>query len=322
MNRDSRHRPGLATLAVIAIIAGLLAGCGHQHGPPTAYSGPVAGAAAPRQGAPRRDIQEEFRHLTAAAERGDPIAQVNLAGMYMRGEGIARDEYQARKWFGEAARQGDLLGQLNLGILYRLGRGGEADPIQARHWLSLAAERGNHIAHRELGLVYRSLPATTETLRAAVTHFSFAAEQGDSIAQGALGAMYLFGHTGANTSPGSVGGMVNAPPGTPLSPQGNRDYEKALHWLSLAARQGEPIAQFNLGMMHLRGDGVVADPATGYLWLYQAAENGHPDAAVRLEEAALHLGSRLADVRARAEEMGTTLPRIPFPMDGAARANR
>ena len=75
-------------------------------------------------------------------------------------------------------------------------------------------------------------------------------------------------------------------------------------------------------MMHLRGDGVVADPATGYLWLYQAAENGHPDAAVRLEEAALHLGSRLADVRARAEEMGTTLPRIPFPMDGAARANR
>lgn len=50
-----------------------------------------------------------------------------------------------------------------------------------------------------------------------------------------------------------------------------RDYAKALHWLSLAAHAGQGAAQFGLGMMHALGQGAPVNPRLAYIWLSLAA---------------------------------------------------
>ena len=42
---------------------------------------------------------EAVKWLSAAAERGDPAAEHNLALMYYNGTGVSRDEMQAASWF-------------------------------------------------------------------------------------------------------------------------------------------------------------------------------------------------------------------------------
>jgi hypothetical protein len=46
-----------------------------------------------------RDSAEAAKFYRRAAEQGDPDAQVNLAAMYFRGEGVARDYVQSYMWF-------------------------------------------------------------------------------------------------------------------------------------------------------------------------------------------------------------------------------
>jgi TPR repeat protein len=40
---------------------------------------------------------------------------------------------------------------------------------------------------------------------------------------------------------------------------------KALDWYERAANQGEPRAQYNLGLMHLNGQGVLPDVVKAYI---------------------------------------------------------
>jgi hypothetical protein len=52
------------------------------------------------------------------------------------------------------------------------------------------------------------------------------------------------------------------------------DYELALHHLLPCAEAGDPIAQFNLGLMYDLGDGVPQDDAEAARWYRRAAEQG------------------------------------------------
>lgn len=84
------------------------------------------------------------------------------------------------------------------------------------------------------------------------------AEQGDPSAQFALGSFYL-------------GGSRQI-----------RDFDKAVHWFGLAAAQGHPDAQNNLGQLLLM-DGAHYDFATAVGWLRRAAAQGQVDAEDTLE---------------------------------------
>ncbi|MCH7544007.1 MAG: sel1 repeat family protein, partial [Proteobacteria bacterium] len=55
----------------------------------------------------RADYATAFEEFKTAAEEGNPVAQFNLGHMYAKGEGIAKDEDEAVKWYREAAEQGD-----------------------------------------------------------------------------------------------------------------------------------------------------------------------------------------------------------------------
>lgn len=59
------------------------------------------------------------------------------------------------------------------------------------------------------------------------------------------------------------------------------DAEQAKHWLALSA-QKLPDAQYVLGKLYLSDDPDIYDPAKGLYWLQQAADSGHEYAAYRL----------------------------------------
>ncbi len=61
-------------------------------------------------------------------------------------------------------------------------------------------------------------------------------------------------------------------------PAFSRNYPKALAWNLRAAKQEDPIALYNLGVIYERGLGAEADPEQALAWITRAAEAGHPTA--------------------------------------------
>ena len=64
--------------------------------------------------------------------------------------------------------------------------------------------------------------------------------------------------------------MYAEPKGVP------QDYAAAVNWLSKAADQGQPNAQFLLGAMYVDGNGLPQDFVTAHMWLNLAAARLSP----------------------------------------------
>ena len=126
------------TLAMISIIAALIFG---SIGALVAADFD-AGLAALQKG----DYAAAFREWTPLAERGDAVAQFNLALMYDNGQGVRQDCQKALKWYALAAEQGDAEAQFNLGVMYYRGQGVRQDYITAHMWANIAAVNGSEMA--------------------------------------------------------------------------------------------------------------------------------------------------------------------------------
>jgi TPR repeat protein len=71
--------------------------------------------------------------------------------MYTNGEGVARDNAEAVKWYRKAAEQGYVDAQYNLGLMYEDGDGVAEDDIFAYMWWNLAAAQGHEKAKENKG---------------------------------------------------------------------------------------------------------------------------------------------------------------------------
>ena len=133
-----------------------------------------------------------------AAMHGDTQAQVALANHYAHGDGIARDEEAALKWWQVAAAQGSTDAMQALARHYRYA----ADRSQAEHWYLAAAEKGDSSAYRELGQIYADArPPDYTTAR----KYWYAGKKGDPVAQ------YLIGKSHSDwREPGNPNAAHNA----------------------------------------------------------------------------------------------------------------
>jgi len=61
-----------------------------------------------------------------------------------------------------------------------------------------------------------------------------------------------------------------------------QDYREAARWYRKAADLGDPIAQYNLGVMCRSGQGVPQNNSEAARWYQKAAEQGDPDAQKNL----------------------------------------
>jgi TPR repeat protein len=58
--------------------------------------------------------------------------------MYLYGECVEKDEAKAVYWFRRAAEKGLPGSQMTLGMLYENGQGVEKNEVEARRWYNLA----------------------------------------------------------------------------------------------------------------------------------------------------------------------------------------
>jgi TPR repeat protein len=61
-----------------------------------------------------------------------------------------------------------------------------------------------------------------------------------------------------------------------------QDYDTAVKWYTLAAVQGDATAQYNLGLMYRKGKGVPQDYKTAVKWFTLSAKQGDADAQYNL----------------------------------------
>ena len=85
------------------------------------------------------------------AEKGNALAQYQIALMHRMGLGLTKDQKEAKKWSRLAAKQGNADAQLMLGSLYAKAEGGEsADVVNAYMWYEASDKEGNTEAKKEL----------------------------------------------------------------------------------------------------------------------------------------------------------------------------
>ena len=79
-----------------------------------------------------------FSQLSAAAKRGDALAQNNFGVCYYIGQGVAQDRQLAVVWYRLSADQGFAPAQANLARCYATGEGVWRDEAEAYAYASLA----------------------------------------------------------------------------------------------------------------------------------------------------------------------------------------
>ena len=92
--------------------------------------------------------------MQMAAEAGSAKAQYQLGFMYLNGQGVARDEAEAAKWFRKLAEQGRASAQYHLGVMHHNGQGVRRNIAEALKWFRMSAEQGISEAQAMLAVMY------------------------------------------------------------------------------------------------------------------------------------------------------------------------
>jgi TPR repeat protein len=203
----------------------------------------------------RADLKSALKWLRQSAGRGNRDAQFKLAEVLLK-KNTAADLIEARRWFLKAATGGHVQAQATIGVLAANGMGMPQNNQTALHWLTLAAKAGNARAQFNLGILYIQ-KKNAESDRLAVNWLRKAAESGLTGAQNSLAVMLALGRGAA------------------------REMQQSLRWLERAAVDNA-MAQFNLGLIYLRGLSVTPNDETAANWLRKAQANGNARANLLL----------------------------------------
>jgi localization factor PodJL len=153
--------------------------------------------------------------LRAAAAKGDPAAEYEIAQRYSEGRGLPQNLAEAADWFDRAAKQGLAPAQFRLGGFYEKGFGVKKDLDAARRLYMAAAGAGNAKAMHNLAVLYAEGIDGKPDYPTAAKWFRQAADYGLADSQYNLGILYARG----------IGVEVNL--------------AEAYKWFTLAAREGD-----------------------------------------------------------------------------------
>ena len=206
----------------------------------------------------KADPTEAARWFLKAANLGDPAAQTYLGYLYMRGEGMPRDEKQALQWFQRAAADGYAPAQYDLGYLLVNGLGVQQDPSAGALWLERSAQQGFAPAQLNLAVLYSQGLGRTRDDREAMRWCRKAVKQHFAPAEFFLALMYENGNGVA------------------------KDPSQAARWYRKSAEQGYAQAENNLGVLYEDGKGVSLDREEALKWYKRAAEQGNGNSYMNL----------------------------------------
>lgn len=193
--------------------------------------------------------------ITQAASGGYADAQYAMGERYRHGTGVAKNWLEACRWYQMAAEQDHAQAQCALAGCYAEGKGAKKDLAHAFAWYEKAAAQNLPKAQWNLGELYATgIPGLEADAKKAMMLCKRAANAGFAPAQATLGA--LFARAKKN--------------------------DRAVHWWSMAAEQGDLEALFNMGQAYRLGLGVEKDESRAFAMLLRAGEGGLAAAQSRL----------------------------------------
>ncbi|MCH6256466.1 hypothetical protein MLD52_07895 [Puniceicoccaceae bacterium K14] len=273
------------------------------------------------------DPENGFRWLSMAEEKSE-VAQLRLARLYFRGEGVAEDRVKARKLLEDLGSRFSV-GAYNLGVMRFHGYGGEQDEVTAKSSLQLAAEKGLYVASRYLRdggelefFSYDECLQQAETAARAEDpdaiysmgyrhYYGFGVDQDREksrellrvAAEGEVAAaQYMLGTRFSGILDDLyTKNWVNAAANQGYLPAinfkaemhaGGRYYRKdiaeAVRLYRECVAAGYPKSMRNLGMLYRKGEGLLKDYEKSLKLLNDAAELGDPLAMLDIGEAYLN----------------------------------
>ena len=195
--------------------------------------------------------------LSAAAVKGDPTAEYEVAVRFADGRGVPQDLTAAAEWFERAATHGLIPAQFRLAALYEKGQGVKKSLESARRLYTSAAEAGNAKAMHNLAVLYAEGFDGKPDYPTAAKWFRKAADHGMSDSQYNLGILYARG----------IGMEPNLP--------------EAYKWFTLAARDGDKESSAKRDDVGSRIDqkSLMATRAAAQVWTALP----QPEAAVQVK---------------------------------------
>ena len=239
-----------------------------------------------------------------------PFAAYALGCLYLRGQGVERDEQRALELFLTAAeheKQPNTYAMYELGKMYRRGIGTEIDETKAEHWdrrayhafASIEKTRPDDRLQYRLGYMALHGIGIDPSPETACFYWKKAVKLQNKDALYALGKLcldnrnptfspqegerYLWESWEKHKNLQAAYLLGRAYGQGAVLP---RNMEKALELLNTVAETGNPYAQYLLGKVYLYGNGVEQDREKGLEYIRQAAEQGHPGAVRFLEHLA------------------------------------
>lgn len=98
--------------------------------------------------------KKPFSEWLGLAKKDDTMAQYVVGQLYEKGDGVAKNDAEAAKWYRKADKKGLSDATALLGVLYLEGRGVKQSNKKGMALLENAAERGNIRARFNLGKAY------------------------------------------------------------------------------------------------------------------------------------------------------------------------
>ncbi|WP_327211064.1 tetratricopeptide repeat protein [Rhizobium leguminosarum] len=278
-------------ILVASVVAGLLSGC--SFGPTTSY--PLLPAETTTKlsesfdngfiyenglGTPRNYEKAAYFYSKAAA-KGDARAINNLGVMAAQGRGSSVSGQKALSYFRDAAARSSAAAHYNIGLMYDAGTGLGRSRANAAAEYRMAAEMGHAAAQQRLAEILRSGDGVAADPQEAARLSEMAASRGDADALAGFPSLagadlrtiskyFAVEHCGSCGSAADKG-MAG----------------RQIAGLSDLAAKGDAVAQYNLGVHYLQGNGAVLDPSEAARLFTLSGRQGY--AAAQRQLAQMHL---------------------------------
>lgn len=117
----------------------------------------------------RENYSEALRTIEPELKNKNPSAELFIAIMYDRGEGIPKDDVKATKYYALAAKHGNIVAQSDAGARFAEGIGTKRNYLIAYTLFSIGAEYGNKSATNNKQILSNMMEGNTQFFEAAET---------------------------------------------------------------------------------------------------------------------------------------------------------
>jgi|GEM_PF-6721355 len=219
--------------------------------------------------------------LIKAAESGDVEAQKELGIRYRDGNGVSKDNYNARCWFEDAAFQGDVQAQCYLSEMHYNAKGANKDIVLSYTYCNIAAASNNEkLKIKEIRDKLQKIMLPHQIGKAqqlSLNYFNRISENiknNDDTLETALNKKLANG-TIENLIKAAESGNVKAQKELGIILYNDNNLSQAITWFQKALNQGDFSVLSYFGDMYYHGKGFPRSYEMAYTFYKVAAANNN-----------------------------------------------